>query len=88
MKTSGLSLAEAHASGRKHKRPEWETYFRFSKHVVIEDAAATDYELEPEVKLFTREEVEEAVLTNYCNGAKAKTARLVVDALFDDEEDV
>jgi hypothetical protein len=64
MKTKNLTLAEAHASGRKYRRANY--YLEeFQKpeldvSMPIEDAIATDYELEPQAKLLTREEVEEA----------------------------
>jgi len=62
MKTKGLTLAEAHASGRKYKRPLWDRYARLvDKTVFLPDAIATDYELEPEAKLLTREDVKAAI---------------------------
>lgn len=59
MKTKNLSLAEAHASGRKYRRAGWGEWVCFipSTHVLLTDALATDYELEPVAKLLTREEV-------------------------------
>jgi hypothetical protein len=65
MKTKGLSLAEAHASGRKYRRNEWIPGYRrcetFAEFISFRDALATDYELEPEAKPLTRDDVSMAI---------------------------
>jgi hypothetical protein len=63
MKTTGLSFAEAHASGRKYKRglnPEFSRYIEDAR-ISVYAAAATDWEIEPETKLLTREQVIKAL---------------------------
>jgi hypothetical protein len=81
VKTKGLSLAEAHTSGRKYKRPGWNGYTRLGDRVVfLVDALATDYELEPEAKLLTREDVERAVCW-----LGPTTTNQVLDHIFGEE---
>lgn len=87
MKTKGLSLAEAHASGRKYK-PVGEhhsAYFRYDidRHLSW-FAATTLYELEPEAKLLTREEVGAAMFLQL--NISTMDRQRVLDKLFGSEE--
>ena len=86
MKTKGLSLAEAHASGKKYKRSRWVVYLRFNDRLFMEDALATDYELEPEAKLLTREEVYEAISNSLPVICTEYVAAHICDKLFGSEE--
>jgi hypothetical protein len=59
-KTTGLSLAEAHASGRKYRRGGNPTFIRYTdkSEILLVNAAATDWEIEPEAKLLTRDDID------------------------------
>ena len=65
MKTHNLSLAEAHASGKNYRRTAWGkcSFIRYNESDLIKvgNAIAADYELEPEAKSLTRQDVEAAV---------------------------
>lgn len=93
--TSGLSLAEAHASGRKYRRAlsgqgniKMSFYYRFGEQqymsLTIADALATDYELKPEAKLLTRDEVTYLLLDKTM--LFQQTIDKVCDALFGEED--
>lgn len=95
MKTKGLTLAEAHKSGRNYRRPNWLEYSKFyGGNIPLIDAIATDYELEPQAKLLTREEVRQAALTvlilPHHSGATQgfHQAEMICNNLFGPEEDV
>lgn len=91
MKTTGLSLAEAHASGRRYKRaPYYKGFERLEDGlgdtIWVKDALAMDYELEPEAKLLTREEVRQAVLAQKGQVNIFHDAAKICDALFGPED--
>ena len=93
MKTKGLSLAEAHDSGKKYRRPKNTClHFRYADDdgISIDDALATDYELEPQAKLLTREEVEDAFYMEWVGVGKSidDVVCAVLNRLFGSEEDV
>jgi len=64
MKTKNLSLAEAHASGKKYRIVGYTgAYYRNVVGCEVSwMAAISQYELEPEAKLLTRDEVEAAIV--------------------------
>jgi len=85
VKTKGLSLAEAHESGRKYRRAGQPHYWRMNPrdehtHFPSSTILATDYELEPEAKLLTREDVERAVCW-----LGPTTTKQVLDHIFGEE---
>jgi hypothetical protein len=91
MKTTNLSLAEAHKSGRKYRRPGWlcKDFIRFEHdnlNILLENALATDYELEPEAKLLTREEVRRAITYWVTVTAEDRLANRICYELFGTEE--
>lgn len=96
MKTKGLTLAEAHASGRNYRRANhavWTAYSRLGNHsqaklILIEHVFATDYELEPEAKLLTRDEVSHALNVCWDSHNQMYTNQVLLDLLFGPEEDV
>ena len=89
MKTKGLSLAEAHASGRKYRRPCWGvgfyTRYNHNSEVMGNNALATDYELEPQAKLLTREEVGEVMFLQL--NISTMDRERVLERLFGCEDD-
>ena len=86
MKTKGLSLAEAHESGRKYRQVgDTCSYYRIKEgHSVSWLGAISLYELEPEAKLLTREEVEAALVSCGITGPKFRIP--IIDALFGSED--
>jgi hypothetical protein len=90
MKTKGLTLIEAHKSGKKYRRPTWVPgYRRFelsTQFISVDNALATDYELELEAKLLTREDVRQILKER--TKIYDPTIVVVLNALFGPEEDV
>ena len=95
MKTKNLSLAEAHASGRKYRAigdPYYDNYTRFNPNKEVSWFYATAlYELEPEAKLLTRKEVflavkDELYKRDYGRCAREDIAFSVANQLFASKE--
>ena len=92
MKTKGLSLLEAHNSGRKYRRanrPDATEFHRLTDPstdsrwlIPVENALATDYELEPQTKLLTREEVDTVLIDS---GVSFITRQYSLNLLFGEE---
>lgn len=84
-----MTLLEAHASGRRYRRANhtvWRDYHRLGGHdghslVLIDHVFATDYELEPEAKLLTREAVWAAIYR-----AGGNNGQEVCNILFGEED--
>ena len=89
MKTKNLSLAEAHASDRRYK-PVGEHHTKYYRFDVGQHlswfAATTLYELEPEAKLLTREEVYEAISSSMPVICTEYVATHICNKLFGSEE--
>jgi hypothetical protein len=91
MKTKNLSLTEAHASGRKYRRASipgrtfhrLDAEFDYQWMIKIEDALATDYELESPAKLIlvSRNDIRLAMIN-----AGIMNPEQVCDKLFGTEE--
>ena len=95
MKTKGLSLSEAHASGRNYRRTFYvrkgeTSFYRHSiaGNMLVDDAVATDYELEPQAKPLTREEVEEAFEEAASRNDRDSAKAALIEKLFGSEENV
>ena len=88
MKTKNLSLAEAHASGRKYRMVgDSCAYYRIKEgHSVSWMGATSLYELEPEAKLLTREEVYEAISSSMPVICTEYVATHICNKLFGSEE--
>lgn len=54
-----MTLAQAHKSGRKYKRPSWNSFRRFGDVVStsLDEVLATDYEIESCEKTFNRADI-------------------------------
>ena len=80
-----MTLAQAHKSGRKYKRPSWDSFRRFGDVVStsLEEVLATDYEIETLEKVFTRSEIGRVLLKE--TDIHPILLCQVLNVLFDDD---
>ena len=88
MKTKNLNFIEAHASGRKYKRSSQILYRRYTdtEEVPVYFAMANDFQLEPEPKQLTREEVRHAFNVSWDEATQRYAREVMLDHLFGKED--
>ena len=80
-----LTLAQAHKSGRKYKRPSWTSFRRFGDVVStsIEEVLATDYEIENWEKTFNRVDIALTILKKV--DIHPMLLAQIIDVMFDND---